>query len=483
MKILFFSSYIATPHYETELELMENHLKMGDDIVQIVCDGILKTCLINPNNNKSYCNECIRKRKLGASLLSKTIESINIENFFNHALIPKVPDFLNIKDLKKYYIENFDAGYAVASSIIDLNSKANPILVEIATPLILLLKTSIETYYGFKKLIENEKPDLVYIFNGRFAIERSVLRACESYNIRYFTHERGHSKDYYETFENSLPHDSMRRASLINSYWGKRDPDKVNIAISFYEERLNRISKSWKSFVSDQVYGKMPPDWDPEKHNVIFFTSSEFERASISSDWDNAIYDTIADAMGKINNYLQISPLPKEYKLYVRIHPHTKEHFHEEEELIKHLGNNPIFEIISSRSDICSYSLMRNASKVVSFGSTVGMEATYWGTPSILVGHSFYEELDCAYQVGSIDEMVRLILNKDLQPKSFEGALKYGYYYQTFGKSYQYYQAKSLFSGMFKGKDLNYRYKGFKHYLSPNVISRKIGSIFANNFD
>lgn len=483
MKILFFSSYLATPHYETELELMESHLKMGDEVVQIVCDAVFKTCLNNLGNDKSKCIECVRKRKLGNSLLSKSVNTINIEKYFQNIILPSYPDFKNVKELKKFYVEKFDAGYAVASSIIDLYGKANPNLNEIIDPLILLLNTSLETYYGFKKILEKEKPDLVYVFNGRFAIERSVLRACEACNVRYFTHERGHGKDYYQTFENSLPHNAIRRASLINNYWEMGEFDKVSIAKTFFEERLKRISKSWKSFVSDQIYGKMPNTWDPDKHNIVFFTSSEFERSAISVEWDNDIYDSVSDAVFKINEYFKINPFSKEYKIYLRIHPFTKEYFHEEEELFEKLGYNSNFEIISSKSDICSYSLMQHASKVVTFGSTVGMEATYWGTPSILVGHSFYEEMDCVYNVSSIEEMVRLILNKELQPKSIEGALKYGYYHQTFGIPFKYYQAKSLFSGTFMGKDLNYWNNSFIRYFSPKVVAKKVFSIFQNAFD
>lgn len=483
MKILFFSSYISSPHYETELELMESHLKIGDEVVQIVCDAVLKTCLTNPGNDELTCFECVRKRKLGNSLLSKQVNTINIENYFNNVTVRSYTDFKDIRELKKYHIENFDAGYAAASSIIDLNCKANPNLNEIIDPLHLLLDTTIEIYYGFKKLLKNEKPDIVYVFNGRFAIERAVIRACEACNVRYFTHERGHGKDYYEIFENALPHNARRKSSLINNYWEMGEINKVSIAKTFFEDRLKRVSKSWKSFVSDQIYGKMPNTWDSDKHNIVFFTSSEFERASISIVWDNDIYNSVSDAIYKINEFLKLNPLDKEYKIYLRIHPFTKDHFHEEDELVNKLGETSNFEIISSKSDICSYSLMQQASKVITFGSTVGMEATYWGTPSILFGHSFYEEMDCAYYVSSIEEMVRLMLNKELEPKSIEGALKYGYYTQTFGKPFIYYQAKSLFGGTFKGKNLNYMKKKFIYYLSPKVVARKVLSIFQNAYD
>lgn len=482
MKILFFSSYTATPHYETELELMENHLHIGDDVLQIVCEASFNTCLINPCNDQLKCKECIRKRNLGRSLLSKTVNSININKYFTDIVLPQYPKFKNIIELKKYYIEKYDIGYGVASSLIDLNSKAFPNLNEINESLILLLNTSFKTYFGFKRILEEEKPDLVYVFNGRFAIERAVIRACEALNVRYFTHERGHGKDYYQVFENSLPHNAMRSGSLINNCWEFGAEDKYSIARTFYEERINRTNKNWRSYVSDQIYGKMPCSWDPNKHNIIFYTSSEYERASLGPAWDNEIFYSVADGLAKINDFLKINSLSEEYKIYLRIHPFTKEHFHEEEEMINKLGNNSNFEIISSRSDICSYSLMLQASKVVTFGSTVGVEATFWGIPSILMGHSFYDELDCVYQPATIEEMSNLMLNKDLKAKSSEGALKFGYFHQTLGIPFKYYCAKSLFNGKFKGKDLNYRNNSLIRFFSPKIVARKLFSKFHNQF-
>lgn len=70
---------------------------------------------------------------------------------------------------------------------------------------------------------------------------------------------------------------------------------------------------------------------------------------------------------------------------------------------------------------------MNAADKVISFGSTMGVEANYWGKPSILLSASEYYNLGVCYLPSSIEELCEMI-KADLQPLAKEGALKYAFY-------------------------------------------------------
>ena len=93
--------------------------------------------------------------------------------------------------------------------------------------------------------------------------------------------------------------------------------------------------------------------------------------------------------------------------------------------------------------------------KVISFGSTMGIESVYWGKPSILAGRSIYEDLGGCYIPNDHEELIDLI-NDQLNPLSNLGALKYGYFQSLAGIPYIYYNPESLFKGKFKGIDLSY---------------------------
>jgi hypothetical protein len=55
------------------------------------------------------------------------------------------------------------------------------------------------------------------------------------------------------------------------------------------------------------------------------------------------------------------------------------------------------------------------------------MEAVYWGKPSVLIGHSGYEDMDICYHVKKIEDVIPVV-EGHLVPKNRLGAIKYGYF-------------------------------------------------------
>ena len=111
--------------------------------------------------------------------------------------------------------------------------------------------------------------------------------------------------------------------------------------------------------------------------------------------------------------------------------------------------------VIEPDEKIDTYALMEACDKILSTYSTMGCEATYWGKISILAGVSPYDELDCVYKAHSMQELYKLIDDKNLLPKAKESTLPYGYRNQTCGEKYKYYKEVNLTNGEFLGIKLN----------------------------
>jgi hypothetical protein len=94
---------------------------------------------------------------------------------------------------------------------------------------------------------------------------------------------------------------------------------------------------------------------------------------------------------------------------------------------------------------------MNAADQVVTFGSSVGIEAVFWGKPSILLGPCFYQDLGGTYQPKSLDEAVELISKRQM-PLDPIGAYMYGLWMQTHGIRFEYFKPEGLFHGRFKGQ-------------------------------
>jgi hypothetical protein len=84
----------------------------------------------------------------------------------------------------------------------------------------------------------------------------------------------------------------------------------------------------------------------------------------------------------------------------------------------------------------------------------VGIEAVFWGRPSITLGPSYYSELGVTLHPRSNAEL-KAMLSSNKLPVDRERTIPYGYYMATFGRKFQHYVPETLFKGKFMGVDLH----------------------------
>ena len=85
-------------------------------------------------------------------------------------------------------------------------------------------------------------------------------------------------------------------------------------------------------------------------------------------------------------------------------------------------------------SEIDSYTLMREADVVVTYGSTTGIEAAFAGRPVIVMGPSAYDELGAVRRVTNHNELSHALSNPI--PGDMEGSLAFGLMMQRRGFNY-----------------------------------------------
>jgi hypothetical protein len=456
MKIAVLSSHIRwVSHYETELELMENHIQKGDSIIHLVCNSESLPCDQNMQYNLDICLDCINRRKYGRALLSsnKKIREININFIYEKQNF--VNKIMTIDEIKELRYKNFDVGYGVVSSLISVFKESNLSVADNLKLINDMFDNSIGLYIWFLKFLAKEKPDIMYVFNGRFAYCRAVFRACQQMKINCILHERGSSIKKYALFDNVLPHDVKFLESQMKMKW--KDSlvsleQKRKTGATFYTERMQGVEQSWYSFIKDQDTQKLPLSWNKSSRNIVIFNSSEDEFVAIGDEWKNKMYENQLEGIKKILKSLKQNKI-ENTNLYLRIHPNLR---NKDVEFVNNLIalDSEDFEVIKPDSEISSYKMLLECDLVLSFGSTIGIEATYWGKPSILLGPSFYRNLNAAYTPVTHDDAIRLILQPKLAPANKDNALMYGYYLKTFGIDFKYYDAEGVGSGKFKRRQV-----------------------------
>ncbi len=465
MNVAFLASHHIWPaHYETAMELMQQHLDAKDHVMQLHCDYDLPTCDLNLNHTVERCTECISKRKAGLALLNGEVEEIRYLNVSDEikSKIKKLPtSFRDLSDLVSFEIENYKIGYSVASSVVTLLQEPYLDTVKHKRLIYDYLYVACSTYYILKELLVEKKVDKLYIYNGRFAQVRAALSACLAVGVDCILHENGCDKDHYSLYYNKMPQNKEYIQSLIVDHWNNSnlsEEQKIEIGSSFYRGNFDAKDQGWISFVKNQQKGLMPENWDPNKKNIVIYNSTEDEFFCLDQEWQNDVYPTQLEGIKRI---IKDTENWEGYHFYLRVHPHL--HIKKSKELIelyKLDGKN--FTLIKSDSEISSYSLLHNCDQVLTFGSTMGIEATFWDKPSIVAGMTNYDHLDVKYKVTSHEQLLEL-LQSNLQPKDKKGAFIYGFYYKTFGVPFKHYKAESVRRGLWNGVDLHANYAIKKH--------------------
>jgi len=451
MNVVVFCAYaVNTPHFEVELEIAHGHLDDGDQVTMLTCGGELESCDPNPFHDPPRCAYCMGRRDAGLALLPS---SVSVERFYrltddDRRELDALPtSFESIDELKALRVGEFDIGYAALSSLISTVREPLPDMERHATLLRGLLRASWTVHRSMMRYLKTHAVDRVYVFNGRYSSMRAVLRACQEQGVDCFTHERGSDLTRYLLLPNSTIHDAEIVRPMMWEAWESagEGTDCEAVAREWYESRAK--GGGTFAYVGGQRRGRLPADWDPGKRNISVFVSSEDEYAAISDHWKNPLYESQNAGLRNIIESLRDDP--GNLHLYIRTHPNLALVDNTQTRGLKELAA-PFITVIPPADPVDTYAMIRNSASVLTFGSSVGIEAVYWGVPSILAGMNLYRDLGVTYNPRTHEELIEL-LHTELQPQMNDSVLKYGYFWATLGTPHNRFVPDGTFQGRFKG--------------------------------
>ena len=445
MKVLFFGYFTSVDAlHGAELDLIQRHLDADDGVIMLYCDGNPNGCESNALCGIASCYRCVSKRKRGLRFFDGEVTAIPFLEYLTNEDKKKcdVADNVpldSIDELKNWRVDNFDLGYGILSSLISKVRDAHVDLKLHGDYLRRMARSALTIYYAIRHYLESEACDKIYVMNGRLAGFRGAVRAGEYMRTPVTTYDEGQDRKHFALYENSNPHDLDRHIERMMSVWNKADEDgRREVGAAFFEERVRGKITGWnKGFVVGQKCGSLPESWDSEKRNIVIFDSSEDECASIGPRWDNPIYRDQLDALTNIFDEIKTRDVSDDLRFYIRMHPHMASLDNHYTRTVQNLGAVNI-EIIPPQSKVSSYALLHEAEKILTFGSTVGIEAVYWRKPSILAAEAYYRSLEATHNPENHDELMRLLLDEALPCGEKDKTLIYGYYWKTFGEPYKY---------------------------------------------
>ncbi|WP_236625052.1 hypothetical protein [Rhodopirellula sp. SWK7] len=249
------------------------------------------------------------------------------------------------------------------------------------------------------------------VLNGRYACRKSLVIASTTREIPFNTLDFN-LFGMPMVFRGHTPHDrdAIQLRMLSN-------PNDQEVASDYFNARenttLNRFAAKHRQFVP-------PEEADNYERKITFFLSSQDECESLGPSWRSQFRDNASVI------YQAATQFPETY-FCIRFHPNQANILSDVNDGFEQLDGLRNIQIFGPHDDINSYTLIDWSDVVVTFASTISVEACWRKKPVIQLGPSLYDQLGISETPDTLEEFLEL-LGTDLKPRGRDAASKYANY-------------------------------------------------------
>ncbi len=271
--------------------------------------------------------------------------------------------------------------------------------------------SSLKLLQATKQLIRELRPDRIETLNGRLACTKYCVLAAQEANLSFNTLERNLQQQpiiYY----GHTPFDRSELQQRILTH-----PADFQLAEAFFQ---NWRSPKHNRFAGQQAQAFSPPNPLGFQKKITFFLSSQDEFASLGREWKSPFVDAqvIAAASQKYPHYF----------FCVRFHPNQADIGSDIISPFDNIAQQENVQVYYPEDPANTYDLIDWSDVVVTFGSTVTVEACWQGKATVMLGPSRYDQLDVAETPKTLEEFLEL-LGGEIAPKDRTNVARLAYYW------------------------------------------------------
>lgn len=423
-------------HYHSliQLNFIQELLDKGEEVLILHCNKGVSRCYGNPMGAKKGCDSCSMLQRQKLDFLKGNYQTLSLTNYVDSQ--PRIPINLeveNLNQLKSLVYRKVKIGLAAYSSYVSLTRNLYPKFDEEFRIFIhKILFTEIQMIDAFCRILDEHEIRKSVVTNARHFEVRPLFDLSLARGLELNTLEAGYSPDnkfnlgynYGENNPNSIRYYTENITRTWQSTSVSKD-QKVEIAKQFYERKRTGVKTGDKIYNSDTNSDEIV---DPiGKIKISIFISSEDEFVGVGEEYfSKQVYSSQVEGVKHICQELEAL---SDYGVTVRVHPNLsgiEYSYHKSLYDLEKQFNN--VKVIPAKSNASSYEIIDKSDLVVVFGSTIGIEAAYWGKPVVLLAGSFYYYLDVAYTPDSVEAALELLKNIP-DPKFNENIFAFGYYF------------------------------------------------------
>ena len=384
----------------------------GHDVTVSYCGSRAGTCAVNYSGNPVACQICqSRVTRTAAELGLKTVP------LRTHASEPEQQTTLPYSE-KQQLVEGVNSGIISTFRTMPDECRDIPTIDRIRRN---YYRNATRLLKAMKGLVHRVNPDQVEVFNGRHACSKFAIVAATSADLPFNTLEvTARQKPIVHLGHVVHDRKGIQRRIL-------NQPADMELAEQFYG---NRRSPRGNKFAKKHKVRFVPPPTDGYRRSVSIFLSSQDEFASLGPEWQSPFLDYAPVVQAACEAHPDIL-------FCIRFHPNQADvagDIVSPFDAIRALPNTTIYE---PTDQVNSYSLMDWSDVVVTFGSTMTIEACWAGKSVIMLGPSYFDELDVSYNPQSCEEFVDL-LGQELSPRNRENAARFASYQERDGNALRY---------------------------------------------
>jgi hypothetical protein len=159
------------------------------------------------------------------------------------------------------------------------------------------------------------------------------------------------------------------------------------------------------------------------------------------------LWDAPSESLGKqidcVKKLQEIFDGQDDYKLIIRVHPNLKNKSKSQIKAWNELENTKNSIVLDHTYADSSYTILDNSIGVITFGSTVGLEAAYLKIPSLVLTDCGYDLLGVVDKAKNWDEVTEWISqindfdNGTLETRKINSCIR-GYFLETAGRKFQF---------------------------------------------
>ena len=429
-KVVFFFTMGSESSYLLRQLIIANYLETRNWKVEFLfCSGFTTACNKerigkSRENTPLLCTECSwgysyihEKTKVPITFLKKqSLDSDEIE---------RINQLTSVQDCISFVLsDNTPIGELTKVNVLRYFYQGS--FTNSENELKIYKKYLLGTYQAVKS-IENyfstASADLLLFQNGSGNLDQSMIYFAQKKSINYITQESFIGSNSWIYKKNGI----AIHLDFINEW-------KKNNAI-LTDNQLNELHQFLLKIKKGEIYNTKLQESEIGilnlKKGVALFTNMNFDtyvlgRNSLFSSMENWLIETIEFWKENV----------KDVPLYIRVHPgETKmatPAVKFTREIVKPFLDENII-LIDSDSDINSYSLVLNSHYIITYSSTIGVEAMMMDIPCVSAGEAFYKPFALTTQTKHkyFEALEELNKNKSyfkIQKNELESYLYYLYF-------------------------------------------------------